>query len=95
MSVGGLKVDLTEVEWTLSELPGVREAVVVHDGAIEAYAVLGEGVTTRSVEALLTERLAAFKLPHRIHPLSALPRTATGKPRRDPATLRAAALEQA
>ncbi|MBT2472564.1 long-chain fatty acid--CoA ligase [Streptomyces sp. ISL-66] len=94
VSVGGLKVDLTEVELTLSELPGVREAVVVHDGAIEAYAVLDEEVTARSVESLLAERVAGFKLPRRIHPVTALPRTTTGKPVRDPAALRATALER-
>ncbi|MCP3760325.1 AMP-binding protein [Streptomyces sp. TBY4] len=91
VSVGGLKVDLTEVEWTLSELPGVREAVVVHDGAIEAYAVLDGETTARAVEGLLAERVAGFKLPRRIHALAALPRTTTGKPVRDPAALRAAA----
>ncbi|MER5762191.1 AMP-binding protein [Streptomyces sp. NPDC002082] len=95
VSVGGLKVDLTEVEWTLSELPGVREAVVVHDGAIEAYAVLDEQVTARAVESLLAERVAGFKLPRRIHALAALPRTTTGKPVRDPAALRAAAQQAA
>ncbi|HET9382585.1 MAG TPA: class I adenylate-forming enzyme family protein [Streptomyces sp.] len=95
VSVGGLKVDLTEVEWALSELSGVREAVVVHDGAIQAYAVLDEGVTAGSVEGLLAEHIARFKLPRRIHSLTDLPRTVTGKPVRDPAALRAAALERA
>ncbi|MEU5365703.1 AMP-binding protein [Streptomyces sp. NPDC005925] len=94
VSVGGLKVDLTEVEWALSELAGVREAVVVHDGAIQAYAVLDEGVTTGAVEGLLAEHVAGFKLPRRIHALPDLPRTTTGKPVRDPAALRAMALEQ-
>jgi acyl-coenzyme A synthetase/AMP-(fatty) acid ligase len=40
ISVGGLKVDLTEVEHTLAGLPGVGAAVVVHRGVIEAYVVL-------------------------------------------------------
>lgn len=93
VSVGGLKVDLTEVEWTLSELPGVREAVVVHDGSIEAYAALDADVTVRDVEGLLAERVAGFKLPRRIHVVAALPRTTTGKPVRDPAALRAAVTE--
>ncbi|GAB2620094.1 hypothetical protein GCM10027168_60200 [Streptomyces capparidis] len=91
VSVGGLKVDLLEVEWAMTELAGVREAVVVHDGAIEAYAALDEGATPAAVEALLAERVAGFKLPRRIHPVAALPRTTTGKPVRDPAALRAAA----
>jgi len=37
VSVGGLKVDLTEVEHMLAALPEVAGAVVVHDHAIEAY----------------------------------------------------------
>lgn len=95
VAVGGLKVDLTEVEWALTELAGVREAVVVHDGAVEAYAVLDDGITTNAVERLLAERIAGYKLPRRIHAVPALPRTTTGKPVRDPAALRAASLERA
>jgi 3-hydroxy-4-methylanthranilate adenylyltransferase len=90
VKVGGLKVDLTELEWTLGELPGVNEAVVVHDGDIEAYVVLDSDTTLPQVERALAERVASFKLPRRIHELPALPRTATGKPVRAPAILRAA-----
>ena len=35
--IGGLKVDLTEVENVLRDHPGVSEAVVVHAGTTEAY----------------------------------------------------------
>ena len=91
VAVGGLKVDLTEVEWALTELPGVREAVVSFDGAVEAYLALDQRVSTGEVEQALAERIAGFKLPRRWHVVPALPRTTTGKPVRDRAALRAAA----
>jgi acyl-coenzyme A synthetase/AMP-(fatty) acid ligase len=91
VSVGGLKVDLTEVEQTLAAAPGVAEVVVVHDGDIEAYLALTEGSTVDSVTRFVTGELAAFKRPRRLHVLDRLPRTATGKLVRDPAALREAA----
>ncbi|MFE0465061.1 class I adenylate-forming enzyme family protein [Kitasatospora sp. NPDC058965] len=88
VSIGGLKVDLTEVEQALSALPGVREAVVVFaDGAIEAYAA-AEGTPDLLRERLAGE-LAGYKLPRRLGLLPALPRTATGKVLRDVTALRA------
>jgi acyl-coenzyme A synthetase/AMP-(fatty) acid ligase len=90
VSVGGLKVDLTEVEHTLAELPEVAAAVVVHDGAIEAYVMLRDAGTAGRVEQALTERLAAYKRPRVVHVVEQLPRTATGKLVRDRAALRAA-----
>jgi acyl-coenzyme A synthetase/AMP-(fatty) acid ligase len=89
VSIGGLKVDLTEVEQTLAALPGVREAVVVFaDGAIEAYAAVADGTPERLRERLAGE-LAGYKLPRRLGLVDALPRTATGKVLRDAAALRA------
>ncbi|MBN6547936.1 class I adenylate-forming enzyme family protein, partial [Actinacidiphila bryophytorum] len=90
VSVGGLKVDLTEVEHTLAELPQVADAVVVYGTSIEAYAVLRDPGTGAAVEAGLAERLAAYKRPRRLHFVEQLPRTATGKLVRDQAVLRAA-----
>jgi 3-hydroxy-4-methylanthranilate adenylyltransferase len=91
VSVGGLKVDLTEVEQALAELPDVAEAVVGFDGSIEAYVVLAGGARVEDVEAALGQRLAPFKLPKRWYPVPAMPRTATGKLVRDRAALREAA----
>ncbi|MFC4033175.1 class I adenylate-forming enzyme family protein [Streptomyces polygonati] len=88
VSIGGLKVDLTEVEQTLSALPDVDEAVVLFtDGAIEAY-VSGRDAGPERLRELLAQRLAAYKLPRRLAVLPALPRTATGKLLRSAATLR-------
>jgi acyl-coenzyme A synthetase/AMP-(fatty) acid ligase len=88
VSIGGLKVDLTEVEHTLAALPEVAAAVVVFGTSIEAYVVLREPGGTAAVEARLAERLAAYKRPRLLHIVDQLPRTATGKLVRDPAALR-------
>jgi 3-hydroxy-4-methylanthranilate adenylyltransferase len=79
VSVGGLKVDLTEVEHTLAVLPGVLQAVVVYDNGIEAYAVVPDPKDAAALEEALAQRLAAYKRPRAIHIVAELPRTATGK----------------
>jgi acyl-coenzyme A synthetase/AMP-(fatty) acid ligase len=91
VSIGGLKVDLTEVEQTLAGLTEVAEAVIVYDGEIEAYLALAGGATAAEVDAAVARELAPFKRPRRLHVLPQLPRTATGKIVRDSAVLRAAA----
>jgi 3-hydroxy-4-methylanthranilate adenylyltransferase len=88
VSVGGLKVDLTEVEQTIAALPGVAEVVVLFDDAITAYLALNQGVGLAEIEQALTRQLASFKRPRRIHVVPGLPRTATGKIVRDRAALR-------
>jgi acyl-coenzyme A synthetase/AMP-(fatty) acid ligase len=90
VSVGGLKVDLTEVEHTLAALPGVESAVVVFDTAIEAFAVVSDPVTAAGLEEALAHRLAPYKRPRVLHLVAQLPRTATGKLVRDQAVLRTA-----
>ncbi|TDP93006.1 class I adenylate-forming enzyme family protein [Labedaea rhizosphaerae] len=94
ISIGGLKVDLTEVEETLGGLPGVEAAVVVHDSMVTAYVQLAEPATVAQVEAGLAERLAAYKRPRRVHALAAMPRTTTGKLVRDRSVLRDASREE-
>jgi acyl-coenzyme A synthetase/AMP-(fatty) acid ligase len=90
VSVGGLKVDLTEVEQTIAALPDVGAAVVVYDRAIEAYVASTDPDAASRIDAALTERLAPYKRPRTVHVLAQLPRTATGKLVRDRSTLRAA-----
>ena len=89
VSVGGLKVDLTEVEHTLAALPEVAGAVVTFDGGIEAYVMLADPAALPAVEDTLAARLAPYKRPRVIHVVEQLPRTATGKLVRDRAVLRA------
>jgi acyl-coenzyme A synthetase/AMP-(fatty) acid ligase len=88
VSVGGLKVDLTEVEHTLTELPGVAAAVVLYDKEITAFVQLSGDTTGPAVEAALAERVAGWKRPRTMHFVTALPRTTTGKLVRDRGVLR-------
>jgi 3-hydroxy-4-methylanthranilate adenylyltransferase len=91
VSVGGLKVDLTEVEATIGALPDVASAVVVYDDGIRAYIQLAQPGSAARIEAALAERLAGYKCPRMLHILEQLPRTTTGKLVRDRAVLREAA----
>jgi acyl-coenzyme A synthetase/AMP-(fatty) acid ligase len=94
VSVGGLKVDLTEVEQALAALPGVVEVVVAWDGAIEAFVVHEAGATgLPALKLALAERLAGYKRPRRLTLVPKLPRTATGKLVRSVPALRAAVSE--
>jgi acyl-coenzyme A synthetase/AMP-(fatty) acid ligase len=85
-----LKVDLTEVEHTLTEVTGVVAAVVLHDTEITAYVQLDGTRSAASVEATLAERVAGYKRPRTLHVVEALPRTTTGKLVRDRTVLRGA-----
>ncbi|MEU3606817.1 class I adenylate-forming enzyme family protein [Streptomyces sp. NPDC035033] len=90
VTIGGLKVDLAEVEAVLRAHPAVGEAVVLHHEAIEAY-VGGEAAPeTGELIAWCRERLAAVKVPKRFFTAPALPRNKTGKLVRDREALRAA-----
>ncbi|MEI5523322.1 class I adenylate-forming enzyme family protein [Streptomyces brasiliscabiei] len=89
--IGGLKVDLTEVERVLRAHPAVEQAVLVHEDVTEAYVAVAAGAASPSPEELLRwcrERLADYKLPRVIRLLEALPRTSNGKLVRQAATLR-------
>jgi acyl-coenzyme A synthetase/AMP-(fatty) acid ligase len=92
--IGGLKVDLTEVENVLRAHPAVGQAVLVHEGVTEAYVTVSAGAESPSAEELLRwcrERLADYKLPRVVRLLEALPRTSNGKLVRRADTLQAAA----
>ncbi|MEU5722130.1 class I adenylate-forming enzyme family protein [Micromonospora sp. NPDC047738] len=91
VSVGGMKVDLTEVEATVAELPGVGAAVVVWDDGITAYVQPDGPLSAETLDKLLAERLAGYKRPRTLHLLDQLPRTTTGKLVRSTAALRDAA----
>jgi acyl-coenzyme A synthetase/AMP-(fatty) acid ligase len=91
VSIGGLKVDLMEVEQVVSALPGVTEAVLVFDRGIEAYVAVEKPVTGPSVREALSTLLAPYKRPTRVTVVAKLPRTVTGKLVRDVSVLREAA----
>ncbi|MEW2378890.1 class I adenylate-forming enzyme family protein [Micromonospora sp. NPDC047812] len=91
VSVGGLKVDLTEVEATVAELPGVGAAVVVFDGGITAYVQPDGPLSEEVLDKLIAERLAGYKRPRTLRLVDQLPRTTTGKLVRSADALRVAA----
>lgn len=91
VSIGGLKVDLSEVEASICALPGVTDAVVVHESGIEAYVTVRTEISSQDLAGTLAARLAPYKRPRTLHVLPELPRTATGKPVRNAQVLRAAA----
>ncbi|RAO39630.1 o-succinylbenzoate--CoA ligase [Micromonospora saelicesensis] len=90
VSVGGMKVDLTEVEATVAELTGVAAAVVVWDDGITAYVQPDGPLSEETLDKLLAERLAGYKRPRALHLLDQLPRTTTGKLVRSTDALRSA-----
>jgi 3-hydroxy-4-methylanthranilate adenylyltransferase len=93
VSVGGLKVDLTEVEQTIAALPGVAEAVVVFDGSIETFVMLAPGAGQDAAAGLrgaMASRLAPYKIPRKVNVVAELPRTSSGKRVRNISSLRAA-----
>lgn len=79
VAIGGLKVDLTEVEQTLLLHPHVREAVVVFGGVIEAYIGGGDALTEADAADWCRSRLSDFKIPKVFRLCRELPRNANGK----------------
>jgi 3-hydroxy-4-methylanthranilate adenylyltransferase len=89
ITIGGLQVDLAEVETTVGAVPGVVAAVVLFDDVITAYLQLEAGCEVADVESRLAQQLAPYKQPKVLKVLDQLPRTTTGKLLRDRAQLRA------
>ena len=91
INVSGFKVWPREVEDALYEHPEVREAAVVGEPddyrgeSVVAYVSLRAGgeVTSESLVAHARERLAAYKVPRRVEIVDELPKTQTGKIRRN------------
>lgn len=85
--VNGVNVYPREIEEVIYQFPGVKEAAVV--GVKDArkgeqpvaFVVAGEGasIEEKALHDFVRERLADYKVPRRVHFLSALPRNATGK----------------
>jgi malonyl-CoA/methylmalonyl-CoA synthetase len=85
---GGFNIYPREIEETLMEIPGVREAAVVGQpdpirGEVPiAYLVTDVAIDTAMIEATLRSQLASFKIPRGYVSVDALPRTALGKVQR-------------
>jgi long-chain acyl-CoA synthetase len=83
VNVAGRKIDPTELEAALREMPGVEDAIVRGEEAA-GRTVLAAYVEscTASPEAVVTfcrDRLAPYKVPHRVTVLPQLPRSSAGK----------------
>ena len=84
---GGEKISPREVDEALMDHPAVLQVVafaVPHDmlGEDVAAAVVlreGESATEHELRAFLSERLAAFKVPRKIHFVAEIPKGSTGK----------------
>lgn len=83
VNIAGRKIEPSEVEAVLSELDGVRAAVVVArplaSGSVLAAYLEAEGLDRQAVVAHCQERLASYKIPQSIQLLDELPRSSTGK----------------
>ena len=87
---GGENVYPAEVESALLELPGIAEAAVIgvpsekwgEVGLALVVTEPGAALDAEGVRAALRERLAGFKVPHRVEFVTELPKTATGKIRK-------------
>jgi len=85
---GGEKIAPREIDEALLAHPGVREAVAfgVPDakwGEVVHAAVVATGVSDAELRAFCAERLAAFKVPRRIHMVEQIPKGPTGKIQRN------------
>ena len=87
VAIGGIKVDLTEIEQVLQEHPDVAAAVVTFGSVIEAHVAARSGLTDRALAAWCRERLNPLKVPKRYYLQNRLPATPTGKVVRDRAQL--------
>jgi acyl-coenzyme A synthetase/AMP-(fatty) acid ligase len=78
-TIGGMKIDLTEVESVLLEHPGVRDVVVVGAAAIEAYVGSSEALSAGELTAWCRGRLSDLKIPKHFFIDTELPRNPNGK----------------
>ena len=85
INTGSYKVDATEVEETLLQIPGMREAAVVgvevpHAGTmVKAVLAMNQALPQNEIRAFCQRRLAMFKVPRIIDFVNELPRDTMGK----------------
>ncbi len=90
VAIGGIKVDLMEIEQTLRQHPDVAAAVVTFGNVIEAHVAARNGLTDRALAAWSRQRLTPLKVPKRYYLQEHLIETPTGKVVRERAQLLAA-----
>ncbi|EEP75247.1 methyltransferase [Micromonospora sp. ATCC 39149] len=85
INVGGRKVNPRRLERLIGELPGVRAVHVCGlpdargNEEIHAVVELAPGTDPAAVVAGCRQRLTAYEVPHHVHAVDRLPRTALGK----------------
>lgn len=91
LKVNGYRVSALEIELVLKSIPGIEEAVVIgvpdreSGQRIVAWVEAAPGLPSPTPEVLARrcrQELAAYKIPQRFVIVSAIPRTAVGKPDR-------------
>ncbi|MFJ8752650.1 class I adenylate-forming enzyme family protein [Streptomyces sp. NPDC102441] len=87
IAIGGIKIDLMEIEQVLQQHPDVAHAVVTFGSVIEAHVAARNGLTDRALAAWSRERLNSLRAPKRYYLQEKLPETPTGKVVRDRAQL--------
>ncbi|GAA3567243.1 hypothetical protein GCM10022222_58990 [Amycolatopsis ultiminotia] len=88
--VGGLKVDLGEIESVLRSHEEITDAVVVRSDVIEAHVATAAALSADELTSWCRDRLAHYKIPRRFRVVADLPRTANGKLIRNHELLRGA-----
>jgi len=77
--IGGMNVDLAEVETVLREHEQVIEAVVVFGTVIEAHVGVTGSLTAAELIAWCRKRLSDHKIPKVVYPAPSVPSNAMGK----------------
>lgn len=83
VSVGGIKVDLMEVEQAVADHPAVSAAVVTFGDVIEAHVATEREIEVEELVMWCRERLSSLKVPKRFYVARDLLRTPSGKIVRD------------
>ncbi|MBP1473180.1 amino acid adenylation domain-containing protein [Frateuria sp. MAH-13] len=84
VKIRGFRIELGEIESALTDLPGVKESVVITvedadgDKRLAAY-VVGQGIDLDQVRRQLGERLPEYMVPSYFMQLDAMPLTINGK----------------
>ncbi|MFC4305870.1 class I adenylate-forming enzyme family protein [Cohnella boryungensis] len=82
MAIGGLKVDLLEIEAKLRQFPGIADVTVYADrqaGSVGAYVQAKDGCKEEELLSWCRTNMAAHKIPQALYWVDELPRTSTGK----------------
>lgn len=90
LKIKGIRVEPDEIAMVIREVPGVTDAVVLHQSwggedtlrAFICYSAGSQETVINQVKGLLAEKLPFYMIPHEYTVLPELPVTSTGKPDR-------------